>query len=465
MSIFLQSSSVKNETNTDKDHEVFISKKPPASRKSRWLILGLACLMTFGSSFCFDSPQPLQLDIESYLNVSNSEYNLLYSVYSIPNLIFPFLSGLVIDSLGIRIAIIGLSLLVAVGQTILFSGAYYLNFHIMLLGRFILGMGAESLGVARSALLAKWFAHKELGFAMGVASSSLFIGNSLNSFTATRIFTWIGELYVPFLVGAILCLCSWFFSLAIALLDFKPTNEDISLEGKRHSFRKAGFKGLKYLGANYFILVLSSFLLYGALFGLRDNLNDILSQKFYFSPQTAGFLILFVYAIPATLTPFMGIMIDRSGQRILIVLGFSLFFVLELIYLTFVPEQRLRSPITIIPGLIAIGLFHSAFAAMFMSSIPRVLETKDSGIAYGIAVSFQNLVQGAIPLIIGRIHDKTLNVNKGYFWSLIPLVFLGVFGIITLISLYFNDKRTGERLNRIKSHAYESELVSLDQPS
>ena len=85
------------------------------------------------------------------------KYNFLFSIYSFPNFILPLIGGLIIDKIGVRTALVILSGLVALGTSICaFSGiisgtpdfssdyAYY----IMLIGRFIYAMGAESLLIA-----------------------------------------------------------------------------------------------------------------------------------------------------------------------------------------------------------------------------------------------------------------------------------------------------------------------------
>jgi hypothetical protein len=46
---------------------------------------------------------------------SESKYNLLYSVYSYPNIILPLFGGLLIDKLGIGISIIVFSSLLTLG--------------------------------------------------------------------------------------------------------------------------------------------------------------------------------------------------------------------------------------------------------------------------------------------------------------------------------------------------------------
>jgi len=440
------------------DNEALMRLSMKRRQESRWLVLCLACLTNFGASYCFDNPQPLEIDIESYLNVSHSQFNMLYSFYAIPNLIIPFISGVIIDLFGAGNTFACLAGIVVFGQLTVTSGVYYSNFSVMLLGRFILGVGLESLSVARSTILAKWFVHKELGLALGIALSTVFAANSLNSFIATKIFKWTGELYSPFLVGSILCMISFILSLIVAEIDKKTTEQRTSTRKRALNMFKC--RGLKELGFDYYLLIFSSFFLYGALFGVRNNLSGLLVEKFDFSPERAGFWILFVYLIPTVLTPFIGAYVDKTGRRTLTMLYFAIMFVLEVIYLTFASSDTPHPWFLLVPGVMGIGVFHSGFGVIFWSSIPLVLKTQDTGLAYGMAAALQNLIEASVPILVGFLHDKTQDINKGYFWSLVPLIILGIMGILDILWLYYEDKSKEERLNSRQSlKPQEIELI------
>ena len=72
-------------------------KKPPLSlydTKIRWLALLLACLAGIGNYFSVDLPQALQTIIMRDMKVTVLEFNMVDTVYSIPNIILPFFGGL-----------------------------------------------------------------------------------------------------------------------------------------------------------------------------------------------------------------------------------------------------------------------------------------------------------------------------------------------------------------------------------
>ena len=82
--------------------------------------------------------------------MNSLEYNLLYSVYAFPNFILPLFGGYLIDFMGIRIGITLFSSLVLAGQCVFALAVDLRNYPLALVGRFILGLGGESLSVAQS---------------------------------------------------------------------------------------------------------------------------------------------------------------------------------------------------------------------------------------------------------------------------------------------------------------------------
>eukprot|EP01084_Bolivina_argentea_P190389 327198_1 len=66
----------------------------------RWVVLFLSCWSLFGNYYCYDNPTALATQMQSEYDLSDTQYNLLYSVYSIPNIILPLLGGALGDKIG-----------------------------------------------------------------------------------------------------------------------------------------------------------------------------------------------------------------------------------------------------------------------------------------------------------------------------------------------------------------------------
>ena len=59
-----------------------------------------------------------QFDIDSY------HYSLLYTVYSIPNMVLPILGGILLDTIGIRIGLVLFCAILTLGQFVFMLGGF-----------------------------------------------------------------------------------------------------------------------------------------------------------------------------------------------------------------------------------------------------------------------------------------------------------------------------------------------------
>jgi MFS family permease len=131
-----------------------------------------------------DIPAALHQQLKDYMPESNKfefQFNLLYTVYSLPNVILPFFGGYVVDCFGAPVCLGSFAFLCWVGQLTFAVGAVVKSWPIMLIGRTVYGFGGESICVAYSTLLSQWFAGREVAFAFGVALAISRLGSVLNN--------------------------------------------------------------------------------------------------------------------------------------------------------------------------------------------------------------------------------------------------------------------------------------------
>lgn len=108
----------------------------------RYIVLGLICMICFGAYYSFDEIEPIEKPIKEYLGIRNTQFGLLYSVYSIPNVILPLLGGTLADALGLRMLSIICSLLVTAGTLLVALGFHVTPAHgfvVVVIGRSIFG--------------------------------------------------------------------------------------------------------------------------------------------------------------------------------------------------------------------------------------------------------------------------------------------------------------------------------------
>lgn len=87
----------------------------------------------------------------------NYFFNLLYTVYSLPNIVLPFFGGYLTDKLSARLMNVVFCICLLTGQVTLTIGAFIGSFPLMILGRVFFGFGGESLCVSVQTLIQQWF--------------------------------------------------------------------------------------------------------------------------------------------------------------------------------------------------------------------------------------------------------------------------------------------------------------------
>ncbi|KAF8936117.1 hypothetical protein BGZ47_009645 [Haplosporangium gracile] len=184
-------------------------------------MLGAACLVLFGNYYAFDNPAALNQPLQEYMGMSDDTYayflNILYTSYSLPNIVLPWLGGYASDVFGHRRLLILLSAIVAFGHFVVCLGVERKSVPAMVLGRVLFGAG-ESLAVAQSAITVKYFQGKELAMALGVNLCIARLGSVLNDILTPYIWS---RSNVPsaFWGGFVSCIISFMTACLLAWLD------------------------------------------------------------------------------------------------------------------------------------------------------------------------------------------------------------------------------------------------------
>jgi MFS family permease len=90
----------------------------------RWCMLLMACFFMFGNTFCYDSPGPMETQLQKQLDIDATRYSLLYSVYSMPNMVLPVFGGILLDSMGVRFGLVLFCAILTIGQAVFMIGGY-----------------------------------------------------------------------------------------------------------------------------------------------------------------------------------------------------------------------------------------------------------------------------------------------------------------------------------------------------
>lgn len=114
-------------------------------------------------------------------------FNLLYSVYSLPNIFLPIIGGIFISKYGRRLMYFFFGFFVMLGQFLFAFGCEHGSISFMLIGRVVFGLGGECIALCVNTLIVKWFAKEEMGLSMGLSVSIARVGSVMNGLLSPQL--------------------------------------------------------------------------------------------------------------------------------------------------------------------------------------------------------------------------------------------------------------------------------------
>ncbi|KAI8055632.1 hypothetical protein BDF22DRAFT_740928 [Syncephalis plumigaleata] len=164
----------------------------------RWPSVVLTCLSLASSYYVYDMPAALNRPLRQQLDMSHHEWQYwlagAYAAYALPNVIMPFCAPQLMSKLGPRCLFVLLATIALVGQWCFVLSLVPMTTNmtttqhslpLFLGGRFLLGLGVESLGVAQSSLTCQWFASsRRLGMALSLNVIMARMGAIINDVTS-----------------------------------------------------------------------------------------------------------------------------------------------------------------------------------------------------------------------------------------------------------------------------------------
>lgn len=419
----------------------------PAGRLYRFTILIFVALMTVGNYFAYDSIGAIGPLLIEGMGVGRQAVGALYGAYSVGALVVLPVAGFLIDRYGTRAMSLVFSALIVAGAVLVAAAP---TFRLMIIGRGIFGIGAESLIVCQSAILAKWFKGKELALAFGLSLTLMRLG-TLFSFNTEA---WFAEKFsgltvagvelagwqVALWVATILCALSLACNVVYVWLERRAGGKVQLAEGPAGD--KIVFSDFKRFNASYWYITLLCVTFYSAIFPYTAFSTDFIHEKWGYSVIGAGRITSIVIFASMILSPILGGVVDRIGRRGTMMLYGSLLLVpcYLLLGLThFTPAVPMA----------AVGLAFSLVPAALWPAIPLIVEEKAVGTAFGLTTWIQNWGLFLAPIGIGYLRDTTQTYTAG----MVVFASLGLFGFVFGVLLKQADARAGSALEQAHAAA------------
>jgi len=424
--------------------------RPLPPRFFRWIVLVFISLAMFGNYYVYDCIGPLA-PLLAKDGFSDSHIGLLQAIYSFPNIVMVLVGGIIIDRIGTKRSTMLFGILCFLGSAVtawpdlpLFAPlGTAVNWLLTLLpgvfgsetvpptvavmagGRLLFGAGAESLIVAITTAIARWFKGKELSFAFGVNLTISRLGSLLAqvspSWAAFAYVTWKGPLLLSVAFGAfcvIGAVCYWMLEVTAA---------------RRYTLGEAGktdkvvFKDLWSFGRSYWFIVALCVTFYSGIFPFQTFAQKYFIDARHTSAEMASWLVGMLTVFAMIGTPSFGAFVDKVGKRAsLMFLGAALLIpVYALIGYT---EISLYVPMAMM------GIAFSLIPAVMWPSVAYVVEERKLGTAYGLMTMIQNIGLFGFNLMVGALNDSAkagaanpAGYHAGMVWAFSGLGFAALF--------------------------------------
>eukprot|EP01012_Entosiphon_sulcatum_P037961 TRINITY_DN4896_c0_g1_i2.p1 TRINITY_DN4896_c0_g1~~TRINITY_DN4896_c0_g1_i2.p1 ORF type:complete len:586 (-),score=68.17 TRINITY_DN4896_c0_g1_i2:192-1925(-) len=438
------------------DPEKQVEPEVVAKRTSlRWLVLVLASALLWGRNYAYDSPAPVTKELSDHLSLSDFQFNLLYSVYSTPNVILPFLGGYWVDRYGTSKTMTIFALLCVAGAFLVAVGVQSKSYMMVLAGRVLFGLGGESLSVAQAKVVALWFQGAEFAMALGVNLCVERLGS-----VATENFSpWIASSYsvewvfwLGFGASTLCIIC------AILLVMLANCSHISGAAEQEYPIR---LPDILRLSKQFWLVCFIICLLYGTVIPFNIIESKFLQDKWYpGDSEDAGRVMSIPDTISAVSAPVWGLAVDKLGFQ-----GWWTVFTAVIIMGIHcgLGLMTLSSPIFF---LILLGCAYAVYSSAVWPAVATVTPESLWGLAYGVATAALNASCALFPIIVAIITPPD---GRADLWWHVSLFFAGLaatafFAGLLLNWLDHNDLRVlnlpeAQRQERLKKLAKEGKVA------
>lgn len=431
------------------------------SATARWIALALISITMFFAYFFVDVAAPLQSLLERNYGWSPETFGMLGGSEFFLNVFafFLILSGIILDKMGIRFTILTAGIAMVLGAAIKYYaltegfatsglantlGSFWTGVpataKLAFFGFAIFGVGVEMAGITVSKAIVKWFKGRELALAMGLEMATARLG-VFAVFRLSPIFAESGGPSNSILWGVaflVIGLLTFFvYTFMDARLD-KEIGADASSEPEE-AFRISDI-WLIFKNPGFLAIAGLCVLFYSAIFPFQKFATDMLASKLDISIKDAAAMFSYFPIGAMVLTPFIGAFLDKKGLGATMMLYGAILLTVSHLIFALVPAEAFTNFVAY-ATIVVLGLAFSLVPASMWPSVPKIVEDRFLGSAYGLIFWIQNIGLLAVPILIGwalsaanpGVADKIAagEIVK-YNYTVPELIFAG-FGVLAMI--------------------------------
>jgi MFS family permease len=400
----------------------------PAQRPSLAAIVGMfiaTSLAMIGNYYIYDSIGPVAELLSRQLGWSDTQIGTLNAIYSFPNILMVLIGGVLVDRFSARSVTLATAIVCLLGAILTALGA---EFPVMVAGRLLFGLGAETMIVAITVAFAQWFVGRyfALLFALNLTAARF------GSYLADRSPTFASDLYAqgwqpPLWLAAAFGALAVAGALAYWLIDRREAARGTLAIAPPSD--RIDWSNLLKFRAEYWFVVGICVTFYSVIFPFRSTFAIKYFQEAHgLSLEAAGTLNSYVFLAAMFLTPAFGLLVDRIQRHgLLLTLG-ALGLPLSFLILGSHGTDGLSA------ATILLGASFSLVPAVLWPAVARYCSAEQLGTAYGLMTALQQTGVFLANIAAGYVNDSSgaSFANPAGYDSM-----LWFFGLLSLAALVF----------------------------
>jgi MFS family permease len=380
-------------------------------------------LAMLGNYYVYDSIGPVASLLVEQLGLSDTQIGTLNAIYSLPNVFLVLVGGVLVDRYTARRVVLWTAAIGFLGATLTAFGDH---FPVMVLGRLLFGMGAETMIVAITVALAQWFAGRSFALFLALNLSLARLG----SYLVDRSPSFASNLYEQGWQAALL-LAAVFAGLMLAAaavywaVDRREAGRGtlaLAPSGERIEWRN-----LLRFRAQYWYIVGLCVTFYSVIFPFRSTFAIKYMQDAHGLPlEVASRMNSYVFLAAVFATPAFGFLVDRIGRHALLMMLGSVLLPLSFVFLV-----GDNTNLWLATSLL--GVSFSLVPAVLWPAVARYVAPEQLGTAYGLMTMLQNVGLTSANLIAGYLNDvggASAATPEGYTPMLWFFGMLGLMGFV-----------------------------------
>lgn len=408
----------------DEHHEPSSTWHPP-----QYLLFILISTITIGSHYGTHSISSLSTEIMNTLDLSRTQYGLLFSSQQIPGIVIPVIGGFLLTYIPLAEASVVLVACIAFSTVLCAIAVSIGSYPLLAVGRFLFGSCNGSLTTLQGAMVARSFRGK-----IGAGFGAMLFVSRLSSFAGLTLPAYLSA-------KAGLNFAMW-FSVAVCIPPFISTIVYVIIvrtqrrEGVRQSepvrWEWSRLKDvIGGLGTSFWMVAALWVVVAGVVYPTVHYIPDALTERFGLSAVASDLLSGALVLIAGLSSPMLGVLQDKTGHRAAILTGACALLAAGCVIIAFALGITVPSLLIVYIGMGTLAVAFSFAPVTLMSCVAIVTDDMSVPAALGVYKAAENAGLAVIHPTVGAIRDLTGN----YVCSFLGLAVLGAVGVWVSLAL------------------------------